>query len=350
MSAQTFAQRFIASNPLPETPNPLVNQVLGDLRILFCKLWLFRVVDAMARCAVALKRCRKLERGAVFTRGWESWQKSLMHEIEWLFSLLLDIGRANGDCALPDPASWAFDCMYRLIGEHLVWMDKGEHVVAYWVKKVCRWNPVEIWEAATTGMYGVSATNAQIRDSDLIIPLLSKSFEQAMLSHLNELRTLAWVQLAKQGWRSALEDRPIVRLKDLGTLAPRDARRKETTREIYRTLRSQILEARGAVTLEKISIGTVKQRFSHLQDVDDVLIRDWVLDSSKTECVAARELIRIYDGNASPETVNRYTRYVSDARDVTAQASSDSKDVPSQHIVSLLPPELLPRYEKLRVA
>ncbi len=147
-NTQGFAERFMGRNPIPATPNPLVNQTIAQLRFVFCKLWILKTAAAIVQSAVTLDRCGKRKRGAMFIRMWEFWQRSLMDAIERTFGVLFDIGRANVDCALPDPAAWAFDTMYRLIVENSSWLGEGEHVVGEWVRTVCRRSPVEIWEVS----------------------------------------------------------------------------------------------------------------------------------------------------------------------------------------------------------
>ncbi len=198
------------------------------------------------------------------------------------------------------------------------------------------------------GMYGVSASNGPIRDSDLIIPLLRESFVQTRLSHLIELSTVAWVQLAKEGWLPAREDQLTVTLKDLRTLTQRDARRKGMIRAIYPKLKQEIV----GVRIGTVSIETIKQRFSLLRDVDDTLLQKWVFTNPNkiSESTAAIEIIWAFDSNSSRETIVRYTRHVTDAGDMTAQANWDSQHHPGRHLVRLLPPEALSDYEKLRIA
>jgi hypothetical protein len=106
-NTQGFAERFMGRNPIPATPNPLVNQTIAQLRFLFCILWISQTMSAMCECAMNLNRCAKRKRGAMFIRRWGAWQRSLMDAIQPTFGLLFDIGRANADCALPDPGTWA---------------------------------------------------------------------------------------------------------------------------------------------------------------------------------------------------------------------------------------------------
>jgi len=360
------AEEFIASNPLPPTPNPLVNETLAQLRVSFWLIWLGKTMGAMLHCAAALDRCAKQKRGALFTRQWESWQKALMDEIELFFHTLFYIGRANVDCALPDPASWAFESLYRLIRESFVWPVTRQHVVDEWIRIACHRGPVRIWEAPVgAGFYGVSSSNEQIRDSDMIIPVLRISFEQMTLQHLLDLSNSARLQLAYEGWRRPVrEDKPIVTIRDLIGLAPRDRRRHGFIYAIYPQLKQEILDVRSIVHQEAISISietirqrfieTIRQNFFHLREVNDDLIQKSVLGDPKTisEATAAIDIICAYDQHVTRGTVERNTRSVPNASDVFSQANSHSEQVsghPSR-LLRLLRPELLPYYEELPIA
>lgn len=206
-NTQGFARRFMERNPVPATPNPLVDQAVAQLRLLFYKLWILQTMGAMVQCAGALSACSKPKRGVEFIYQWESWQVALMNTIEEFFSLLFDIGRANVDCALPDPATWACDALYRLILEAFVSPDDRGHIVDAWIKAACCRRPIRIWESPIgVGFYGVSASDDKIRDADQTIPVLRQIFEQGILDHLFGCHGGALLRLANDGWQPAAED------------------------------------------------------------------------------------------------------------------------------------------------
>src|SRR5579872_4992622 len=134
MPAQPLDDEFFESIWLPPTPNPLVNQAVDQLFCLFCRLWMLGIGAAMFQGAMALHRSEKQKRGEVFIREWESWQRFMMDQIEPIFDMVLNIGGANPDCALPDPVTWAYDSMRNLIWKNLSWPASGEHIVDEWVK------------------------------------------------------------------------------------------------------------------------------------------------------------------------------------------------------------------------
>jgi hypothetical protein len=318
------AEKFLDRNPLPATPNPLVNETLAQLRVWFWLLWQGKSFGAMLHCAAALVGCTRPKRGAIFTREWESWQKDLADEIGLFFETLFYMGRANVDCALPDPATWACNSLYLLIRENLVCPTGDEHLVDDWLKHACCQRPIRIWESPIgVGFYGVSASDEKIRDSDQIISVLRQIFEQEVLDHLFGCRVGALLRLAKDGWHPAAEGEPMVTLQDLKRLAPRDGRRHGFVYAIYPKLRQEISDARAAVRKEQLSLETIRQRFPLLGEAEDALLKKLILDNpdATTDATAAVEIISAFAGSISDQTVERYTRHLPDA-------SSNSKEIP----------------------
>jgi hypothetical protein len=324
MPAQTFAQRFVTSNPLPETPNSLVNEALAQLRVWFWELWQVKTLGAMWHCVEALGGCTRPKRGAVFTHQWESWQKDLTGEIDLFFEELFYMGRANVDCALPDPATWACNSLYQLIRENLVWPTSGEHLVDGWLKHACSRRPIRIWESPIgVGFYGVSASNEKIRDSDQIIPVLRQSFEQEILDHLFACHGGALLRLANDGWYPAAEDKPNVTLQDLKALPPRDGRLRWFVSAVAPNLQQEVRDVRSLarkLNAKKMNdeqkesfIETIRQKFLNLGDAEYASIKDLIWTNPGTsDRTAAAEIISASVG-ISANTAERYTRFFRDA-------------------------------------
>ena len=330
------AEKFLDRNPLPVTPNLLVNETLGQLRLWFWKNWQILTTGAMGHCAASLCACGKTKRGAVFTREWESWQKDLTDEIDLFFETLFCMGRANVDCALPDPASWACNSLYLLIRENLVWPTSGEHLVDGWLKHACWRRPIRIWESPIgVGFYGVSPSDEKMCDSDQMIPVLRQSFEQTILGHLFDLRVGALLRLANDGWHPAAEDKLFVTLQDLKKLAPRDGRRHGFIYAIYPKLRQEISDARDTARKGQLSLENIRQRFSLLGEAEDALLKKLILDNpdATTDTTAAVEIISAFAGSISEKTVGRYTRYIPDTTNVRTQVNPNSEEIPGRQLV-----------------
>jgi hypothetical protein len=326
MRSRTAATRrteaFINDNPLLPTPNPVLNEALASLRWAFSLEWSGNAGGAMVHCAAALARCSEKQRPGVFAKYWNGWCKSTMDQIQTYYEIVNNVGQENVDCARPDPAGWAFDCLYRLVAERMAHLpDSREHVVDGWVKPLCRLkqpgDPVPEW----IDVYNVVCLSPHARGTDLILPELRRRFEELTSTTLLSLRMDSYVRLALRGWRNSPDSQPeslretatystpSIGLRDLEKMDRNDPKLRRGIYAIYPKLREEISLARHAVRREQLTVGLVRDRFRLLGDAGEKEIQDVVFkDPKATTAAAAAKGIICHHADLCEGTVDRYTR------------------------------------------